>query len=334
MKKDKFKLIIVLIIIILLILPAFTYRVNAELTSKDFSELSYTDPKGDQYTLYHKYEDDSDTPSEKYGVKGKHSLTFDMDTSAVDIVSMSATLNSGIVTVIITFASDILYGMSMEYHVWFVENTHQQPDELLDPKNIGSTISLEYVGEQSIISIEFDNRDAYSYPRLSSLEGSAEGNTITFTVSASELEDAGLTPRSGFGLYAYSHMIGSKFGTDTVYFELTWDTAGVGAAKAPNDFNSDLYKKKSGEDEDRDHDPRVILAFLVCLVIIILIIVIIIFFVIRFTKKKRSTSQPPSYQHQPEQQYLQQYPCQVCGRPLIYNAQYQRWYCENCMRYV
>jgi hypothetical protein len=25
--------------------------------------------------------------------------------------------------------------------------------------------------------------------------------------------------------------------------------------------------------------------------------------------------------------------CSVCGRPLIYVQQYQRWYCQNCQRY-
>ena len=45
------------------------------------------------------------------------------------------------------------------------------------------------------------------------------------------------------------------------------------------------------------------------------------------------------YQQQPMQQYQPPpahptYPCRTCQRPLVFVAQYQRWFCESCRQYA
>lgn len=303
-------------IISLLIFPLLTQTVTAELTDADFSSLSYTDPKGDQYTHYQKFDDESDEQLESYGVKGKYSKSFSLETTCVDIVSLDASLNSGTVTITMEYASDIMYGSSLEYSVYFVKPSHQQPDVLLDPQEQDYWLGYwdKSEDEDTYINIGFDSDSfdgtvyAWSNSDLPSLEADADGNIITITVSASELEDAGLASGSGFGLYAYSHVFGSLFQEGVVIGEVTWDTVGVGAASAPAEFNSDLYGKEDGDDDEDSIDSNFLLfGAVVCIVIIIVIgVITVVILVLYFNKKK---TKPTQMQYPQDTQYEQgEYP--------------------------
>lgn len=274
--------------LLVLVIPFFTHNGETELTSQDFSGLSYTDPKGDQYTYYRKEDAETNEIVESYGVKGKHSKSFDIDTSAVDITKLSATLDSGTVTIILELAGNVLYGGSLIYKVYFVESTHQHPDDLVDTDKFIETMLMKFTGEQTIFSIELEHDDsgnwyAYSWPELPSLTGNAIDNIITFTVSTSDLESMGLTTGSGFGLYAVCALHGVVgFGTGYLKTEVTWDTAGVGAASAPEEFNTDSY---GGKDDGDDSEVDPVFAA-TCVIVIIVVIAIIILFGVRYMRKK------------------------------------------------
>jgi hypothetical protein len=277
-----------ILLLLFIIIPFLTSNGKTELTNGDFSGLSYTDAKGDQYTYYRKEDADTYEVVESYGVKGRHSKTFDIDTSSVDITKLSAVLDSSTVTITLELDGDVLYGGSLIYEVYFVESTHQHPDDLVDTEKFIETMLMKFTGEQTIFSIELGHDDsgnwyAYSYPDLPSLTGNAVDNIITFTVSTSDLESVGITTGSGFGLYAVCalHGIGG-FGTGYLKTEVTWDTAGVGAASAPEEFNTELFV--GGDDkDDSEVDP---LFAATCVIIIIVVIVIIIFVGVRYLKKK------------------------------------------------
>ncbi|RLF48709.1 MAG: hypothetical protein DRN20_03955 [Thermoplasmata archaeon] len=72
------------------------------------------------------------------------------------------------------------------------------------------------------------------------------------------------------------------------------------------------------------------------LLIIILtgIIGLIIWLVVRPEKQYYQQPYPPQYQQEISQPPPQQYTCPYCGGPLIYSAQYGRWYCQRCNRYL
>jgi hypothetical protein len=272
----------IMLLLVLVISSISTYGA-VDLTDQDFSGLSYTDTEGDQYTHYQKFAQDSSEEMESYGVKGKKSKTFDLETSAIDIVNLKAILSSGTVTITIELATDILYGMSVDYRVYFVKSTHQQPDDLLNPKDQKTWMAIwdKVDTDQSLITIEFDYDDfdgtitAYSSPDLSSLTAAVDGNIITYTVEANDLEAAGLAPGSGFGLYAYAHLVGSTFG-DPWEGEHTWDTAGVGAAAAPGEFNTELYggdKDNGNGDDDNGSTPGFeAVSVIICVLIFIFIL--------------------------------------------------------------
>jgi len=247
---------ILTVLLLVLVIPFLTDNGEAELTDQDFSGLFYTDEKGDQYTYCRKEDSDTDEIIESYGVKGKRSKTFDIDTSSVDIIELSAVLDSGTVTITLELDGPVLYGGSLMYEIYFVESTHQHHADLVDTDKFIETMLMKFAGEQTIFNIELEDDDsgnwyAYSYPELSSMTGDADDNVITFTVSTSDLESVGVTTGSGFGLFAVCalHGIGG-FGTDSLKTEVTWDTAGVGAATGPEEFNTDLYG--GGKDDDKD----------------------------------------------------------------------------------
>lgn len=299
-------------LITLLILPSSTI---GELGNEDFANLKYTDPKGDQFTHYQKFEEDSNTQIESYGVIGKDSKSFDLKTCCIDIVDLKASLNSGTVTITVEFASDIMYGMSLAYHVFIVESSHQQPDDLLNPETQTGWLAFwDYADDDnSIVEMvldhdSFDGVYAWSSPDMPSLTGNANGNIITLTVSVTDLEDAGLTTGSDFGLFAYSHLRGSSFEGDEVIGEVTWDTAGVGAAEPPKEFNTDLY----GESDDKSDDAgKLLLGAAVCIGGVIAVVVVIVVVILYLKKKKEA---PPQMQYYPPQS--QQYPPQPPQKPV------------------
>jgi len=210
------KFVLVLMITIIFFIPAFIPFSNAELTDSDFSDLSYTDPEGDQYTYYRKEDSETGDLAESYGVKGKSSKTFGVGTSCIDITKLSAVLNSGTVTITLELAGIVLYGGSLIYKIYFVKSTHQHPDELVDTDKFIETMLMKFTGEGTIFGMELEDDDsgnvyAWSHPSLSSSTADVDENIITFTVSTSDLESVGVTTGSGFGLYATCALHGLSF---------------------------------------------------------------------------------------------------------------------------
>jgi hypothetical protein len=329
-RKNKVKKIGYLIILGLLslIITGFFGTVNSELTSSDFSSLSYTDPEGDQYTHYQKFDEETEELVDTYGVRGKYSKTFGMETTCVDIVSLKATLNSDIVTVTVEFASDIMYGMSLEYSVYFVDSSHEQPEVLLRPTTQKTWLAYwDYEDkDHSFISVTMDDDDFdglyfWSSPEMSSLSGSADGKSYSFTVSVTDLENAGLESGSNFGLYTYAHLRGSNFEPGFIIGETTWDTTGVGAGHVPGEFNVKHYGDdeqipeliKNEESSSSELTPA---GVAVCVAMIAVVVVVIILVIYKFQKgKSESTKQPAQTSYPPSPQYPAKYPQQQPGYP-------------------
>lgn len=254
--------------------------VNAQLTAGDFADLTYTDPKGDDYTFYWEGEGTDSTITDSYGEKGKY--------PEVDIVSLEATLDSGTVTVVVEYSDDVEYGP----YVFFVESSHDQSaysgcQDLLSPQDHNdrrlswsysdTNHSVMYIGLESD---PWEGTHTISSASMPSLTGTFSGKTVTFTMSVEDLENAGITPGSGFGVYAFCYRTDSWPG-DTWYNEITWDSAGLGAASAPEEFNV-------GKDKGDQGIPLIsqILGISCILGIIILLIVVLI-----VLRKKKAAQQ-------------------------------------------
>ena len=255
------------------------------LTAQDFKNLSYSDPKGDDYTFYFEGKSDDDTVTDSFGIEGKYGY--------VDIVDLKAELVDGEVTVTIKHADDIMYGMSMAYYVFFVDSAHEQSGSLLKPQDhTEGTFSYTYSDSgNSIVYIKleddmFEGTYAWSYPEMDSLTWKAEGGTITYTVSTSDLEDVGVWPGSGFGVYAISCRMESMPG-DTWYNKITWDSAGAGAADPPKEFNVKLAETKlGGEDKGGIFGYSVWVIILAIGIVLLAVILVIVIVLVKKRKRK------------------------------------------------
>jgi uncharacterized membrane protein len=213
---------------------------KAQLDAQDFAGLSYTDPEGDDYKFHMEGKGTDLTITDSYGVKGK--------LPEVDIVRLEASFSAGKVTVEVEHAGNVNIGVLNNYFVFFVESAHQQSGyykckPLLNPEDLTeSGVSIAYSDtNHTIVYLKVDKDPVEgiyamsSFP-MDSLTADVSGNTITFEVSAEDLETAGVTNDTGFGVYAFSGKIQGMPG-QTWFQEVSWDAAGLGAASAPDEFN-------------------------------------------------------------------------------------------------
>jgi cyclophilin family peptidyl-prolyl cis-trans isomerase len=325
------------------------------LTTEDFEGLSYSDPTGDDYTLYIEGTKSntraiSNSKSisipedfQSYGVKGKYPL--------VDIINLQATLESGTVTVILELAANI-GSYYYPIQVYFVDSMHQHVNAFSKPSTLEPGIlSWDYSDqEHTLLRMKLSSgHEANSYPHIEDVTGEINKNKIVFTIPASELEDLGIESNSDFGLYAYSERLDSWTNNGGGY-EITWDAVGVGARAGPDEFNVELYNEKHDEKpDDKAGSEDSDMTFLIVGVGIIIVIIIITIVLLRLRKNKHKPELPkqPPYssmaaqaQYPPYLQPAQQtpgsqptQPCNNCGSSLQFVQQYQRWYCDNCGEY-
>jgi len=260
-------------------------------TRNDPANLNASDAKGDDYTFYFEGKDEDSTVVSSSGVKGKF--------PCVDIIEINAEMKGESLTVTVKHAGDIMYGMSMDYYVFFVESAHQQSGSLLNPQDHkDGSFSYSYSDTSNSIAYikldddMFEGTYAWSNPEMPSLTWSASGGTLTFTVSTSDLEDAGVTLDSDFGIYAYSARTASMPG-ETWYNQITWDSAGLGAAAAPEVFNEKLWESKFGND---DESGNMLFLLVIIGIVVIIAIVVIVFLVVRQKRKKSLIEQTPQPQ--------------------------------------
>ena len=314
------------------------------LTSSDFSKLSHSDKSGDDYTFYWEGKASGfELEYEKsWGKKGKY--------PSIDIINLKATLNLDTVEVTMECAGNIELDYNTDYLVFFVENDHNPKEysgfePLLNPKDYkSSSISYEYMDASNcIVYFGYDSVSSDDYPDgniyLPSLTGSVNGKTMKLTVSTEDLENAGVSTNSGFNIYGFAN----KLESGGLHYTYTWDSAGLGAVSAPANFDSE------------DSSGGLVLGF-TCLVLIIVGIIVLVIVIIYFAKRRKvkSSQQPQQY---PGQQYSpppppptrptrptrpysspphqhSEYTCSYCQQPLTFHGDYQKWYCDNCRRYV
>ena len=309
-KKKRIKVLYIEITILFLLAVSFLgLSASAELTTSDFSGLTYTDAKGDDYTFRFEGEGTDLAVTDSYGVKGKYPY--------IDILGVKAELDTGTSTVSVTveMAEANPGGVSYIY-VFFVDNFHQQSGSLLEPeKHKDGNFSWDYSDtEHTIVMIWLDSDYieglyAWSSPSMDSLSLDYTDTTVTYSMSVLDLENAGVTTGSGFGVYAYSHRL-DTMGGDTWHNQITWDTAGLGAAAAPDEFNvpEDIDENGNGKDaadkegeEDSEGDLYLMMTYSS---IVIVVCMIIIFFVLYLRKEKQKrlknaqSQQPPFAQPQ------------------------------------
>jgi uncharacterized membrane protein len=169
--------------------------------------------------------------------------------SNIDIVSGDAVHDhtSGMVTVTLRCAAEIIDELGTEYCVYFVNGSHQQPEVLLKPWEHTDGPFLWAFSDPSLTlcNMYYGNGQGGSTFDLPGLEVSVEGDTITFIVPSRELRAAGVEPASGFAIYADAHTLTIKDNGDRME-QIDWDTAGRGAPMVPAEFFNELEEETSG----------------------------------------------------------------------------------------
>jgi hypothetical protein len=161
----------------------------------------------------------------------------------VDIVSLAAGYDpgTGLVTVTVTLSGDVIEDEAVMYYLCFVTEDHAMGGPLLDPRHYDGYDPLEgsYNASPSrLVWWEYSNGRAGSLPPsglpLALVVPTVEvhGNIMEFTMDDKHLRWS-VDPDSGFDLYAFAF----KAENGTRWTQITWDSAGLGAAAAPEEFH-------------------------------------------------------------------------------------------------
>ena len=233
-------------------------RIKAVYQKGDFADLAYSDESDDDYLLV----------ITSKGADGKvlESKSRVNQSASVDILHLEARHDhsTGTVTVTLILSDGALVEPTTEYWVFFVNRSHRQVGPLLSPENHASgTFEWNFSDpRRTICDIHYIDGEVGSTSALHGLVAEVDGAILTITVPSRELRRIGLEPGSGFGLYAYAHTkVVAVDGEHTL--RVDWDSAGVGAATAPDDFTN-----------KREDTPLPGLLALIALVLAALVVVV------------------------------------------------------------
>ena len=198
----------------------------------DFSLLTYFDPAGDDYTFSFETDEHMGWLEWSMGAIG--------DVPAVDIVSLDVMLDTEKADVILTmvFSGAISDDGKAEYWVYFVNATHRQGGVILNPQDYeGGDYSWDYSDEDDVLLSLFLDDGVARSGSGEPFDTQVSGNRVVITIPARRLRGEGLEPGSIFGVYAYAHVLDIS-SEDGWSMTVTWDSAGVGAAGAPEGFDN------------------------------------------------------------------------------------------------
>jgi uncharacterized membrane protein len=199
----------------------------------DFIDLSYADPLNDDYTF-------TFTADQEGGevIRSRGRLTR---SPGIDINNLMATLDPANGTAgVVLICGEILDEEGTEYWVYFVNKSHRQSGPLLRPGvHNGGEFSWTFSDPSfTYLGLWYSNGEWGSTRDISRLNVSATWNGLTFTMPSRELRRAGVSPSSGFGVYAYAQTMTETTG-DEYRMRVAWDSAGLGAARPPSDFTNE-----------------------------------------------------------------------------------------------
>jgi hypothetical protein len=202
---------------------------------EDFGDLAYFDPSGDEYTFHFEAGEPTGTVRTSKGGTG--------GVSAVDIVSLDVSVDTGTAEVVVTlvFSGDVVDDGTAEYWLYFVNATHRQGGAILDPEDYqGGGFQWDFSDEANVLLPLFLDGDVVRVGGTGeSLDTLVSGKGVVVTLPGKRLRELGLEPGSGFGMYAYAHVLETST-EDGWSMTVTWDSAGVGAAPAPEEFDNKL----------------------------------------------------------------------------------------------
>lgn len=231
----------------------------------DFEALEYTDPVGDDYTFYFEAQaKDGTTPKSS----GKVGLV-----PGIDIVSLDTAFDpeTRMVTVEVVLSETLVDAADTYCYVYFVTENHTQGGPLLKPERYNriTPFDLSFNGSSGVLVWwEYYDGDVRvvvagdvpgAIPLQTDLSAQVDGNMIVFTIS-DEVLRMGVVPGSGYGLYAFVHT--TEYGEG--WTRITWDSAGVGAAAAPDTFRI--------EDEEAPLTPHIALVAIALAVVVMTVL--------------------------------------------------------------
>jgi hypothetical protein len=158
---------------------------------------------------------------------------------------------------------------------------------MLDPMNLtNARIPYGYVDEShQLLMLDATTYMAYSgpdylsihtWPTLLNMSNEVSSRRLSFTFPASELIDAGIESDSGFGLFAVATDGGSSDYQGWSGTQI-WDTAGVGAAAAPEQFENQYDVPLESED---------------WMAILIMVLIFVIVISVVYSRRQRSRTRP------------------------------------------
>jgi hypothetical protein len=227
--------------------------------SADYLEShDYKDPRADEYTINIERTDIESTWKATQGRTGS--------LAGCDIVHLWITVDDAYdnTTVTMEMAYEILVGQGIQHSISFVDVNHQQKKDMLNPQDLDDTqVPSGYIDEDHellrITANTFFNYSAQhfylsieSLPPLPNLTFAISGKSISFTFPTSGLLSAGISESTAFGIFGVVQW--SAFEDISPWVDvnnytngiIVWDTAGLGAAPAPNNFHIEESEVPSG----------------------------------------------------------------------------------------
>jgi len=227
-----------------------TSMADPDLSVDYLESLDYDDDRGDDYTISKVWEGD-DGQLIVFNGRTNHN-------PSIDIISLSTSMDEETqnVTITLQMGWELALGVGINHSISFVDMDHQQTEDMLNPEvQTSPNMSYGYIDvEHELLRISsysfvghLNNSHYFkviSNPVLPYLTDSISGKSISFTFPASGLIQAGISDSTGFGLFAFVSWIHWDNLTYGDGIELTrefvtWDTIGVGAASAPDEFDMD-----------------------------------------------------------------------------------------------
>jgi len=196
-----------------------------------YPEISCNEAGGDDYTFGYLQNGSRGLVTGSYGVKGKYAY--------VDILRLETSLDPGTgqVKVAMGMADDLRFG-TVSYYICFVDGEHRQAGPLLNPQEHrqGGLVFDYFDPNHTDLYLSLNGKNSGSSSKyMPSLAVVTSGSNATFFFSKADLMNSAVKP--GFGLYAMCVRLSGWPGAPS-FNQVTWDSAGTGAADAPAEFNA------------------------------------------------------------------------------------------------